>query len=140
MPFWYQVQASKSWVLTPPRPQVLHHREATNSQLPQRLPKLGHFRKVALSVLNFSSIPPTLRIQGIWAPSSHHTPDQCCLGPNREDPQGPVLSQAWRERGRQGGREEGIREGERRETEKQRDTKRPQWNRMKNPEINSCIN
>lgn len=29
---------------------------------------------------------------------------------------------------------------ERRETEKQRDTKRPQWNRMKNPEINSCIN
>lgn len=36
-------------------------------------------------------------------------------GPNREDPQGPVLSQAGR--GRQEGREEGIREGERRESE-----------------------
>lgn len=29
---------------------------------------------------------------------------------------------------------------ERIETEKQRDTKRTQWNRMKNPEINSRIN
>lgn len=37
--------------------------------------------------------------------------------PNREDPQGPVLSQAGR--GRQEGREEGIRDGERRESERE---------------------
>ena len=52
------------------------------------------------------SLPTTPQASTVW-------------GPNREDPQGPVLSQAGRGRGRQEGREEGIREGERRESERE---------------------